>query len=144
MIQLPPAVEEPLEAPELPAVPPAAFAELFVTGEPDDDAEPEVKVPFYKRDLSFKRKPGEKKPRKKKPSEKKNRDKKPRNKKPSQKKPRAAKKERLDDDAKVPFYKRGVTLRRPKAKHTEQPEQIEQTEQLAPSRRSRACPRSRG
>ena len=72
----------------------------FVLDEQDDldDLDDVATVPFYKRDLSFKRKPRQKKEREKKPfrSER------------VAKKERAPAEERLDDEANVPFYKRGL------------------------------------
>ena len=114
VIELPPVADEPVEAPELPAALADALTVSFESDEQDDldDLDDVAKVPFYKRDLSFKRKPRQKKEREKKPFRKER----------VAKKERAPAEERLDDEANVPFYKRGLSLRRAKA---EQPEPVE-------------------
>jgi type IV pilus assembly protein PilM len=89
-----PALPEPFAAvlPDVPA-PPAVAVEASAPA-----AEPEVKTPFYKRELSLKRTPRERKPKAEKAP-----------KEPRAKRERAAKPESGD---KVPFYKRELSLKR--------------------------------
>jgi type IV pilus assembly protein PilM len=104
----PAAVVEPEPEPKPEVEPTAETLEL-----PADEPEPAPKVPFYKREISFKRTPKAKKPK----SEKQPKAEKPKSDKPRrERKPKRerAPKAEAPAEAKVPFYKRDLSFKRTK------------------------------
>jgi type IV pilus assembly protein PilM len=103
-LELPPVeVEVDAVAELLPELPPEVAAEVLAEVALEPDVEPEAKVPFYKKELSLKRTPGERKPKPAKAEKAR---------KPKRERP--AKPERVEAEAgeKVPFYKRELSLKR--------------------------------